>query len=148
MSGMNYVSVIDHPLAQVALTTVRDKRSKRSYVACQARQAALLLVTQATSGLQVKKGRVQTPLGFAPGFKLLRSLVVMPVLRAGLSLVEPVLELLPDDCEVCVHHVGLERNEKTAKAGRYYPKKLRKIRPDQVRLIVDPMLSTVCSAPH
>lgn len=89
----------------------------------------------------MKSSQVQTPLETTDAITLRTPLAVIPILRAGLSMLEPFLELFPD---VAVGYVGLERDEKTAKASSYYCK-LPNLT-EKVAIVVDPMLATGGSA--
>lgn len=90
----------------------------------------------------MRSQRVDTPLEPATGLVLENEVAVVPVLRAGLSMVEAVLTLVPD---ARVGHIGLQRDEETAVASRYYLK-LPSITPSMTVLVVDPMLATGGSA--
>src|SRR5262245_22868038 len=97
---------------------------------------------EATKRLPVVPARVETPIEPAEGGALRADVVVVPVLRAGLGMVEAVLEVLP---HARVGHIGLQRDEQTAVASQYY----KKLPPDlsaSTALIVDPMLATGGSA--
>ena len=102
----------------------------------------MILALEATRDLTARPQTVQTPLEPATGLTLDNDIAVIPVLRAGLSMVEAVLTLLPD---ARVGHVGLQRDEETAIASRYYLK-LPPITPHTAVLVVDPMLATGGSA--
>src|SRR5260370_10538618 len=96
---------------------------------------------EATAALAVRHGTVQTPLAEADAVTIEHEVVAIPVLRAGLGLLAPVLELLP---RVSVGYIGLERDEETAVARIYY-NKLPKLK-GKVPLLLDPMLATGGSA--
>src|SRR5207245_6672994 len=96
---------------------------------------------EATADLPVRRGKVRTPLAEADAIEIEAEVVAIPVLRAGLGLLAPVLELLP---RVSVGYIGLERDEETAVARIYY-KKLPKLR-GKIPLLLDPMLATGGSA--
>jgi len=100
-----------------------------------------MLLYEATADLPVTEGTVQTPLAEAASTSVEGEVVAIPVLRAGLGLLAPVLELLP---RVSVGYIGLERDEETAVARIYY-KKLPGLR-GKVPLLLDPMLATGGSA--
>jgi len=96
-----------------------------------------LLLYEATADLPVRRGTVETPLGPAEATWMEQEIVAVPVLRAGLGLLGPVLELLP---KVSVGYIGLERDDETAVARIYY----NKLPPlaGKVPLLLDPMLAT------
>jgi len=102
----------------------------------------MILTVEATRKLPVVPARVDTPLEGASGEMLKEEVVVVPVLRAGLGMVEAVLELLP---HARVGHIGLQRDERTAIASQYY-KKLPPDLSNSTALVVDPMLATGGSA--
>ena len=136
------VHVVDHPIAQDALVSLRDKTTRSSHFRRLAHRISLVLAAEAVRELPMTAVRVDTPLEPADGRALRADIVVVPVLRAGLGMVEAVLELLP---HARVGHIGLQRDERTAIASQYYAK----LPPDlsqSTALIVDPMLATGGSA--
>ncbi len=136
------VHLVHHPIAQDALLSLRDKATHTSHFRRLTHRISLVLTMEATRQLPVTPARVETPLEPAEGEALRADLVVVPVLRAGLGMVDAVLELLP---HARVGHIGMQRDEQTAVASRYYSK----LPPDLSRstaIIVDPMLATGGSA--
>jgi len=136
------VHLVDHPIAHDALVALRDKATRPSHFRRLAHRLSLVMAIEATRDLQTRQLRVDTPLEPADGRALAVDVVVVPVLRAGLGMVEAVLEVLP---HARVGHIGLQRDERTAIASQYYTK----LPPDLSRsvvLIVDPMLATGGSA--
>jgi uracil phosphoribosyltransferase len=135
------LTIISHPLAAHALTRLRDKTTQPALFRTLCHQITLLLALEATRDLATEETTVETPLETTEGRVLARPLVIVPVLRAGLGMVEPFLELFPD---VSVGYIGLERDHATAIARSYYcklpPLKGRRI------LVIDPMLATGGSA--
>lgn len=103
---------------------------------------SLLLAAEATRDLPVRQVTVQTPLGPADGRRIGADVVVVPVLRAGLGMLDAVLELMPG---ARVGHIGLQRDELTAIASQYYAKLPAGIH-DSVVVMIDPMLATGGSA--
>src|SRR5256885_3127269 len=102
-----------------------------------------MLLYEATADLPVRRGKVRTPLAEADAVEIESEVVAIPVLRAGLGLLAPVLELLP---RVSVGYIGLERDEETAVARIYY-NKLPKLK-GKIPLLLDPMLATRGSVPR
>lgn len=139
---MSQVHVSQHPLVQHKLAALRDvstdHRSFRELV----RELALLLCYEATQDLRLSPKTVTTPMGEANGYKVEESIGLVPVLRAGLGLVEGVMELLPS---VQVWHIGLYRDEKTLRPVEYY-NRLPTEPTVQLCLVLDPMLATGGSA--
>jgi len=133
--------VLEHPLASHLLTQLRAKTTKPVTFRTIAYQLSLLLAVEATRDLPSIERSIETPLEPMVGSHLGRSLVVVPILRAGLGMMQPFLDLFPD---VSVGYVGLERDHQTAKAHSYYCK-LPPLEGTQA-MIIDPMLATGGSA--
>lgn len=135
------LTVLNHPLADHALTHLRDRTTKPAAFRALAHQVGLMLALEATRDLPTKPHAVNTPLEPHTGKLLSQPLVVVPILRAGLGMVQPYLDLFPD---VSVGYVGLERDHDTARARSYYCK-LPPLEGKRV-ICVDPMLATGGSA--
>ncbi|MFT3868577.1 MAG: uracil phosphoribosyltransferase [Nibricoccus sp.] len=133
--------LLDHPLAAHVLTRLRDKTTPPAQFRILCHQIALLLTLEATRDLATRPATVETPLESFNGRALDRPLVVVPILRAGLGMVQPIVDLFPD---VSVGYIGLERDHDTALARSYYCK-LPPLKNTRV-LLVDPMLATGGSA--
>lgn len=130
-----------HPLVQDCLAGLRDRRTEPAEFRALARRIIALLLYEATSDLPLVPGRVETPLGESDAMRATTEVVVVPVLRAGLGLLAPALELLP---RVSVGYIGLERDETTAQARIYYQKLPRM--EGKLPILLDPMLATGGSA--
>jgi uracil phosphoribosyltransferase len=140
------VHVLDHPLAQHFMARLRDQDTEPALFRSVTRQLTTLLTVQATCGLRTRVRTLETPLERTDVQVLDERLVVVPILRAGLGMLESVVNLLG---EVSVGYLGLERDEVTAEASAYYSK-LPEIEGRRV-LVVDPMLATggsACQALH
>lgn len=133
--------ILDHPLGTHALTHLRDRTTKPATFRTLAYQVSLLLAFEATRDLSLRAQPIETPLEPMTGRVLARGLVVVPILRAGLAMVQPFTDLFP---EVSVGYIGLERDHETAVARSYYCK-LPPLAGKRV-LCVDPMLATGGSA--
>lgn len=133
--------VLDHPLAAHVITHLRDKTTKPATFRTLSYQISLLLAIEATRNLPTEVKTIETPLEPTPARVLAQPLVVVPILRAGLGMVQPFLDLFPD---VSVGYIGLERDHATAVARSYYCK-LPSL-PGRRVLLVDPMLATGGSA--
>jgi uracil phosphoribosyltransferase len=120
---------------------LRDRSTSPDEFRALARKVITLLLYEATADLPVRHGKVLTPLTEAPAMSIAREVVAIPVLRAGLGILGPVLELLP---RVSVGYIGLERDEDTAVARIYY-QKLPSLE-GKIPLLLDPMLATGGSA--
>lgn len=139
---MGQLHVVQHPLAEDTLAALRDRATQPDEFRRLARRVSLLLVAEATRDLGTLDGAVETPLETARVRRLAPRVVAVPVLRAGLSMLEAFLELVP---RAQVGYFGLERNEQTAVARRYY-EKVPKDLTDAVVFLLDPMLATGGSA--
>ncbi len=135
------VLVVEHPLAQHVLTILRKRETEPHEFRLMARSLASILVLEATRSLDTRLAKIRTPIEETESLELAQGLAVVPILRAGLAMLEPVLELFPD---VAVGYIGLERDERTAQAHRYYCK-LPKLH-GRYTLCFDPMLATGGSA--
>lgn len=129
---------IKHPLIQRHLTWMRKASTRPSEFRNSVRRLATLMAYEATKDLQIDPIEVESPLAVAEGVKLRGRIGLVPILRAGLGMVDSVLDLLP---MAEVWHLGLYRDEDTAQPVRYYDKLPAK-RPVDVALITDPMLAT------
>ncbi len=133
---------MDHPLAQDALLTLRDVRTRPDEFRRAATRISIVLATEALRDLPSAEAGVDTPIGPAAGRILAGDIVVVPVLRAGLGMLDAVLTLVPG---ARVGHLGLERDEVTAVASQYYSRLPGPIDRSYV-LLIDPMLATGGSA--
>jgi uracil phosphoribosyltransferase len=134
-------TIIQHPLAAHVMTHLRDKTTKPALFRTLCHKITFLLALEATRDLATEEKTIDTPLEPATGRVLTKPLVIVPILRAGLGMVEPFLDLFPD---VSVGYVGLERDHTTAIAHSYYCK-LPPVDGTRV-LVIDPMLATGGSA--
>lgn len=135
------VHVSKHPLVADSLRGLRDSSTDPDEFRVLARKAITFLLYEATADLPGRRGTVRTPLADADALEVDVEVVAIPVLRAGLGLLAPVLDLLP---RVSVGYIGLERDEKTAVARIYY-NKLPRLE-GKIPLLLDPMLATGGSA--
>lgn len=135
------VRVLDHPLAVHLLTGLRDRSTEPDRFRQLSRILTSLLILEATKGIQTRSEEVETPIEKTEGRVLAQTLAVVPILRAGLGMLEPAVQLFPD---VAVGYIGLERHEDTAVAHSYYSK-LPNLK-GKYTLCLDPMLATGGSA--
>ncbi len=135
------LTVVDHPLVGDLLTSLRDRDTPPSVFRALARQLSLTLVLEATRDLDTRSEQVITPLEETTGRRLAADLVAVPILRAGLGMLEAVTDMFPN---VAVGYIGLERDERTLQPAAYY-EKLPALEGRQV-LLLDPMLATGGSA--
>ena len=134
--------IVDHPLVHDALVSLRDKNTPSDDFRRGATRISVLLAAEALKDVPTREITVQTPLGPAPGRRITSDVVVVPVLRAGLGMLDAVLELVPG---ARVGHIGLQRDELTAVASQYYSK-LPPGLDSAFALMIDPMLATGGSA--
>lgn len=139
---MKGVTVITHPLVQHNLTRLRDKRTQSQEFRRLLGQIASLMLHEATRDFAVRTVSVQTPLASARGLRLEREVALVPVLRAGLGMLDSILQLIP---HARVGFIGLKREETTLRAQFYhksFPKNLGRFEV----ILIDPMLATGGSA--
>jgi uracil phosphoribosyltransferase len=131
-----------HPLVMHKLSKLRDRRTEPKKFRELIREISALLIYEATSDLLTTPTQIETPLEVINGVSLQHKIGLIPILRAGLGMVEGVWELMPS---AEVWHIGLFRDEATLKPVEYYNK--LPIEPTvSVCLILDPMLATGGSA--
>jgi uracil phosphoribosyltransferase len=135
------VTVLDDPVAGVQLAALRDERTTPEHFRHHARRLGSMLALRAVADLPAEHSTVRTPLGDAPAVGPGRTIVAVPVLRAGLGLLGGVHDVLPS---ALVGMIGLERDAETFQARRYY----FKVPPLDGAwvLVLEPMLATGGSA--
>ncbi len=139
---MSNVHASTHPLVAHKLSRLRDKNTEPKKFRELVREIAALLVYEATTDLSVKPRELETPLTKMTGAELQEKIGLVPILRAGLGMVEGIWELMPS---AEVWHIGLYRDEHTLRPVEYYNK--LPLEPTvSVCLILDPMLATGGSA--
>ena len=139
-AGQLHVS--KHPLLREKITRLRDRTTEPRQFRALVGEIATLLLYEATADLLVEETTVRTPLASARGARLAEPIGLVPVLRAGIGMVEAALDLMPD---AQVWHIGLFRDERTLKPIEYY-NKLPSSATVSVCLVLDPMLATGGSA--
>jgi uracil phosphoribosyltransferase len=139
---MSNLTVVDNPLIKRDMTILRDEKTEAYQFRLALGRIAYSLVISISSSFELDEIEVQTPLEITKGFRIRKQIVLVPVLRAGLSLVSSFIEMIP---RAKVGHIGLQRDEKTLKPVDYYYKTPKNL--DQSKTIVlDPMLATGGSA--
>ena len=135
---MKNVTVITHPLVQQNLARLRDQATQPEEFRRALGEVAALMVYEATRTFGTRTITVQTPLAKTRGVRLRHEVLLVPVLRAGLGMLDPILRLIP---HACVGFIGLKRNESTLEATTYH-----KSLPDDLSqfeiILMDPMLAT------
>src|SRR5262252_4177710 len=134
--------IVSHPLVHDALAQLRDKQTPADTFRRVATRISVLLGAEALRDVPTATSTVVTPLGPAEARRVASDVVVVPVLRAGLGMLDAVLELVPS---ARVGYIGLQRDEQTAIASRYYSKLPHGLK-DSYVLMIDPMLATGGSA--
>jgi uracil phosphoribosyltransferase len=135
---MSQLVILKHPLAAHHLSIIRDASTPSCLFRQQIQRAATLLAFAATEDLPLVERSVKTPMTTTIGQQLACRIALVPILRAGLGLVEPLQALLP---EAEVWHLGMYRDEATSQPVEYYCK-LPDADPCDVGFVLDPMLAT------
>lgn len=139
---MKGVTVIQHPLVRHNLTRLRDRRTTSQEFRRLLGEVASLMVYEATRSFELTDIPVRTPLETTTGQRLKRDVVLIPVLRAGLGMLEPLLTLIPN---ARVGFIGLKREETTLRAHFYHQSLPANLRDCEI-VLIDPMLATGGSA--
>lgn len=139
---MGKVTVIEHPLVQHNLTRLRDKRTGPQEFRRVLSEVAALIIYEATRSFATRRLAVTTPLARTSGSQLKREVILVPVLRAGLGMLDSILQLIP---HARVGFIGLKREEKSLRALFYHKSLPRDLSRFEV-ILIDPMLATGGSA--
>jgi len=139
---MDNVTIVTHPLVQRNLARLRDRNTERREFRRALADVAMFLGYEATRDLATKSTTVQTPMASCKARELKRGVLLAPILRAGLGMLDPVLQIIPD---AAVGFIGLKRDEVSLEPVSYYSNV-----PDDLRnfdvILMDPMLATGGSA--
>ncbi|MCO8124384.1 uracil phosphoribosyltransferase [Stieleria sp. TO1_6] len=135
---MSCLTCVEHPLIEHHLCALRSTATPASEFRNAVRRLATILGVYATLDLPTRSKPFATPLCETSGHELDTHVGIVPILRAGLGMVDPILDLIPD---ASVWHLGLYRDEETAQPVGYYDK-LPEHNPPDIALVVDPMLAT------
>lgn len=136
---MQGVTLVDHPLVQHKLTILRDKETSTRSFRSLLREISVLLCYEVTRDLPLEDVAIETPVAAMTGKRLAgKKLVFAPILRAGMGLLDGMLELVPS---ARVAHIGLYRDPKTLKAVEYYFKAPSDVA-ERLVIVIDPMLAT------
>lgn len=136
------VTIVDHPLVRVKLTELRDAKTSPQVFRQRLSELATLMAFEVTRDMETAVQAIQTPLAPYEGCVNAKPIVIAPILRAGLGMLEGMLKILSD---ASVAHVGLYRNEETHEPESYYFKAPFHIPTAEV-IVCDPMLATGGSA--
>jgi uracil phosphoribosyltransferase len=135
-------NLIDHPLIKRDVTVLRDIDTNPEKFRAAVQRISNVLAVQLSKDFKLSEKEMMTPLEKTTGYYLAQEVVLVPVLRAGLGMVNGFLEVIP---EAKVGHIGLQRNEQTLEPVEYYYKTPKNIESDIV-ILLDPMLATGGSA--
>lgn len=137
------VTIFDHPLIQHKLSILRDKNTSSKDFRALVHEIAMLMCFEATRDLPLEEIEIETPICRTKAKHISgKKLAVVPILRAGLGMVDAISELIPS---IRIGHIGLYRDEETLKPVEYYCKLPKDISERDV-IVVDPMLATGGSA--
>ncbi len=137
-SSLKNVTVIQHPLVQHNLTRLRDERTGPQEFRRVLSEISALMVYEATRSFDVQPLEVRTPLEKTKGYRLKREVLLVPILRAGLGMLDSILQLIP---HARVGFIGLKREEKTLQATSYHKSLPENLKNFEV-ILIDPMLAT------
>ena len=141
---MAKVVVFNHPLMHQKLSIIRDENTKTREFRELVSEIGMLMAYEVAKDFETKEIEVKTPVGLAKCKQLAKDIVLVPILRAGLGMVEGVNSLIPT---AKIGHLGLYRDEETLEPHEYYVKFPKTIKESHV-LILDPMLATGGSVIH
>lgn len=136
------VTVVDHPLVGASLSVLRSKTTTSADFRRALQEVSVLLLGYAASAWETVSHQIETPLRSCVGEVLARPLVLAPILRAGLGMLDGMLALLP---HATIGHIGIYRDEKTLRPATYFCRLPADIGEAQV-VLIDPMLATGHSA--
>ena len=139
---MKNLTIIDNPLIKRDMTYLRHLETREYQFRLAVRRIAYILASEISKEFSTTEIEVETPLEITKGHKLAKQIVLVPVLRAGLSLVNSFIEMIP---QAKVGHIGLQRDEETLQPVDYYYKAPNHLDISTV-IILDPMLATGGSA--
>jgi len=135
---MKNLKVVSNPLISRDITYLRNKETREYQFRLAVRRIAYALAIEISKEFELTEFEVETPLEITKGYNIAKQIVLVPVLRAGLSLVNSFIEMIPN---AKVGHIGLQRDEKTLKPIDYYYKAPKNLEISKV-IVLDPMLAT------
>lgn len=134
--------LVENPLVKRDVTILRDRNTNQAEFRAALNRVSFSIAVEISKSFEITEIEVETPLEKTKGYQLSRQIVLVPVLRAGLSMVSSFLEIIPD---AKVGHIGLQRDEKTLQPVDYYYKTPKNLG-GSVTIVLDPMLATGGSA--
>lgn len=135
---MKNINIINHPLIEHKLTILRDEKTDPFHFRLLVDEISYLMLFEATRDLPLRDTTVQTPVAMAKAKKLDTKLMICPILRAALGMLDGIFKLIPD---ASVGFLGFQRNEETLEAEFYYAK-LPEDHAERTAIIIDPMFAT------
>ncbi len=139
---MKKIIIVDNPLVKRDVTILRDKETDPNGFRLALDRVSHSIAIEISKSFDLTEFEVETPLEKTKGYKFSKQVILVPVLRAGLSMVSSFLEMIPD---AKVGHIGLQRDEKTLKPIDYYYKAPKNL-DESITIVLDPMLATGGSA--
>lgn len=137
------VKILDHPVIKHKISILRDVNTGSNEFRSIIKEIAMILAYEASKDLELEEYEVETPITKTTGYKLSgKKLGIVPILRAGLGMVDGVLEVFP---AAKIGHIGMYRNEETLKPVEYYSKLPLDVDKRDI-IVIDPMLATGGSA--
>ncbi|MCZ7610882.1 MAG: uracil phosphoribosyltransferase [Ignavibacterium sp.] len=134
--------IVEHPVIKRDVTILRDKNTESETFRAVLQRVSNLLAAEVSKKFSLTSIKIETPLESAEGSKLTNEVILVPVLRAGLGMVNGFLQIIP---EAKVGHIGLQRDEETLQPIEYYYKIPKNLASAEV-VMLDPMLATGGSA--
>jgi uracil phosphoribosyltransferase len=141
---MSKVTVLSHPLIDHKMAQVRDKNTSTKAFRETVSEIGALITYEITRDLETKPKEIETPMTKTVVYELEKHVVIIPILRAGLGMVDGMHNMIPT---AKIGHIGLFRNEETLEPEVYY-QKFPEVINESVVLLVDPMLATGGSASY
>jgi uracil phosphoribosyltransferase len=135
---MKNINIINHPLIEHKLTILRDEKTDPFHFRLLVDEISYLMLFEATRDLPLKDTTVTTPVATANAKKLDTKVMICPILRAALGMLDGIFKLMPD---ASVGFLGFQRNEKTLEPEFYYAK-LPEDHKERTAIIIDPMFAT------
>lgn len=137
------VNVLDHPVIKHKISILRDVKTGSTEFRSIIKELSIILACEATKDLELEEYELETPVAKTTGYRISgKKLGIVPILRAGLGMVDGVLEVIP---AAKIGHIGMYRDEETLKPVEYYSKLPKDVENRDI-LVVDPMLATGGSA--
>jgi uracil phosphoribosyltransferase len=141
---MSKVTVLNHPLIDHKMSQVRDKNTNTKAFRETVSEIGALITYEITRDFKTTPKTIETPMAVMTAYELEKPVVIVPILRAGLGMVDGIHNIIPN---AKIGHIGLYRDEETLEPKAYY-QKFPKTITDSVVLVVDPMLATGGSASY